>query len=142
MSLRPSRPRDVLLASLALVWLLAAVGAGFRDWPTPQRLAEERLRFAFLLANAVDKDFRPYDTPLRQDLGAQYQELVADFSTRFGERFNTALIDRRYGEAMAGMPAERVKIVAFAGLSTAAVWWLLWTIRNLLFPERRPKEMA
>ena len=133
------RHRDVLLAGLALAWLVAATGAAIRDWPTPRQLAEERLRFAFLVANAVDKDFRPFDTPLRPDVDAQYQELVADFTARFGERFDTTLVERRYADKMVEMPAERVRIAAFAVLSTAAVWWLLFTIRRLLSPGRRPQ---
>jgi hypothetical protein len=131
------RSRDILAIALAVAWVLVAAGAAMRDWPTPERLAGVRLHLAMLLANAVDKDFRPYDTPLREDPNAQYQELVADYTARFGERFDVAFIERRHADAMAAMAAERLKILLFAGLSTAVVWWLIWTIRNLLRPGSR-----
>jgi|GEM_PF-3533861 len=131
-----SRPgRDRLFAALALVWLLAAGGAAAADWPTPAKAAGDRLRLAFLAANMLDKEIRPYDIPLRENLDAQYQEFTADFRSRYGARFDTALIDRRHGEAMAGMAAERLRIIGFAVASTALVWRLLWTIRSLLGRE-------
>lgn len=131
-------PRDRIFGLVALLWLLAAVGAAVADWPTPARLAAERLRLAFLWANAVDKDFRPYDTPIGDDPDAQYRELVADFEARFGDRFDITPVAGRHAAALAGMARERAAIVGFAVLSTALVWWLLLTIRKLLGRETQP----
>ena len=124
--------RDRVFSALALLWLAVAVGAAAADWPTPARIAEDRMRLALLTANAFDKTVRPYDVALRGDLDAQYQELVADFQDRFGDRFDTTLIERRHAEAVSGMAAERRGIVIFSVASTAAFWLLLRTIRALL----------
>ncbi len=134
----PRLPRDRIFGLLALVWLIVAAGSAAADWPTPARIAAERLQLAFLWANAVDKDFRPYDTPIGNDPDAQYQELVADYQARFGDRFDISPVVRHHDAALAGMGRERLGIVAFAVLSTAMVWWLLLTVRNLLGRETRP----
>ncbi|WP_428562414.1 MAG: hypothetical protein ACP59X_21330 [Solidesulfovibrio sp. DCME] len=127
----PAR-RDRLFAALAAGWLVVALGAAASDWPTPQKLSEERLRLAYLWANALDKDLRPYDAPIGPDPDAQYQELVADYTARFGERFDIAFVANRHAASLAGMARERAAIAAFALASTAAVWGLLGVIRNLL----------
>ncbi|EFL50952.1 conserved hypothetical protein [Solidesulfovibrio fructosivorans JJ]] len=129
--------RETLLAALAALWLVVAAVSAALDWPTPRRLAEERLRLAYLAANAVDKDFRPYDQPAANDPEAQYQQLVADFRDRFGERFNIAEAESRHADAVANMDRERVGVVAFAAGSTALLWWLLFTIGRLLGPGAR-----
>ncbi|MFU2209690.1 hypothetical protein [Solidesulfovibrio sp. C21] len=128
------RRRDTLLVALAVFWLVAAAMAAAIDWPTPLRLDKERLQLAYLAANAVDKDFRPYDQPDTGDPDAQYQQLVADYRDRFGERFNIAAIESRHDAAVAGMARERAGIVAFTAGATAVVWWLLMTISRLLGP--------
>ncbi len=131
--------RDRLFGLLALAWLAVAAGAAAADWPTPARLAEERLQMALLWANAVDKDLRPYDTPRRGDPDAQYRELVAEYQARFGDRFDISFVARHHADALAGMGRERIGIAAFAVGSTLCVWWLLLTIRNLLGREARPE---
>ncbi|UJX41574.1 hypothetical protein K9F62_02415 [Desulfovibrio sp. JY] len=128
------RRRDTLLAALAVIWLVAAAGAAAIDWPTPLKLAKERLQLAYLAANAVDKDFRPYDQPEASDPDAQYQQLVADYRDRFGERFNIAAVERLHDDTVAGMARERAGIVVFTVAATAVVWWLLMTIGRLLGP--------
>ena len=134
--------RNGAYAALAALWLCVAVGAAASDWPTPEKLAEDRLRLALLWANALDKDLRPYDTPVGPDPNAQYQELVADYTARFGDRFDIGFVAKRYTDALAGMQRERAAIVAFALASTAAVWGLLATIRSLLAPRRAASEEA
>jgi len=121
-----------LFVLLALGWLLVAGGTAAHDWPTPARLSEERLRQAFLLANALDKSFRPYDTPLQEDRNAQYQDLVAGFTARFGKQFDVTRIEEHYENALTDMAAERIRILLFTVGSTVFIWWLLWTIRRLL----------
>jgi len=128
------RRRDTLLVALAVFWLVAAAMAAAIDWPTPLKLAKERLQLAYLAANAVDKDFRPYDQPEASDPDAQYQQLVADYRDRFGARFDIAFAERHHAEALANMDRERVGVVAFAVGATALVWWLLMTIGRLLGP--------
>lgn len=134
--------RNGAYAALAALWLCVAAAAAASDWPTPEKLAEDRLRLALLWANALDKDLRPYDTPIGPDPDAQYQELVADYTARFGDRFDIGFVARRHTDAMAGMRRERIGIVAFALASTAAVWGLLATIRTLLAPRRAASEEA
>ena len=128
--------RDGLLAALALGWLVVAAAAAAYDWPTPRRLSEERLQMAYLVANALDKDFRPYDQPPAVDPDVQYQQLVADFRDRFGQRFDIAFVAKHHDDALAGMARERVRIVVFALASTAVVWWLLFTIGRLFGPRK------
>lgn len=132
--------RDRLFAALALGWLVVAAGAAASDWPTPRRLAEERLQLALLWANALDKDLRPYDTPRGPDPDVQYRQLVADYTARFGARFDIAFVAKHHADALAGMHRERAAIVAFGLASTAAVWWLLATIRRLLGPRRSEEK--
>ncbi|WP_300164547.1 hypothetical protein [Solidesulfovibrio sp.] len=124
--------RDGIYAALAAGWLCVAAGTAISDWPTPAKLSRERLRLALLWANALDKDLRPYDTPIGPDPDAQYQELVADYTARFGDRFDIGFVARRHADALAGMDRERAGVAAFALASTAAVWGLLATIRKLL----------
>ena len=127
--------RERLLAALALGWLVVAGAAAAWDWPTPRRRSEERLQLAYLVANVVDKDFRPYDQPPAVDPDVQYQQLVADFRDRFGQRFDIAFVANHHDDALAGMARERVRIVVFALASTAVVWWLLFTIGRLFGPR-------
>lgn len=127
-----SSNRRRIFSALALGWLVVAVWAAALDWPTPKRLSEERLQLAYLVANAVDKDFRPYDQPPADDPDAQYQELMADFRARFGERFDLSVVTKRHDTALAGMAGERLGIVAFTIGFTAVLWWLLYTIGRLL----------
>ncbi len=124
--------RDRIYAALAALWLCLAAGAAASDWPTPAKLSRERLQLALLWANALDKDLRPYDTPFGPDPDAQYQELVADYTARFGDRFDIGFVEKRHADALAGLDRERTGVAAFALASTAAVWGLLATIRNLL----------
>jgi hypothetical protein len=134
--------RDGLFVVLALGWLLVAGGTAASDWPTPRKLAEERLQLALLWANAVDKDLRPYDVPHDPDPDAQYRELVADYTARFGERFDISFVTKRHAEALAGMNRERAGIAVFAAASTVAVWWLLAVIRRLLGRNPNTDEVA
>jgi len=119
------RPVSRLGLTLGLLWLLTAAAAAARDWPTPARLAEQRYRMALLAANAVDKTFRPSATVIGDDTDGPYRLLAADFTARFGARFNAAAIEARHDQALAGMPAERARIVVFALAATAVVWRLL-----------------
>lgn len=128
--------RDRVFAALAALWLLVAAGAAASDWPTPAKLSRERLQLALLWANALDKDLRPYNTPIGPDPDAQYQELVAAYTMRFGERFDISFVAKHHAAALANMHRERVGIVAFSMVSTAAIWWLLAVIRRLL--SRKP----
>lgn len=134
--------RDRLFVALALGWLLVAGGTAASDWPTPRKLAEERLQLALLWANAVDKDLRPYDVPHGPDPDAQYQELVADYTARFGERFDISFVAKRHADALAGLDRERAAIAVFAAASTAVVWWLLAVVRRLLGRNPNPDEVA
>ncbi len=134
MTMRLGR-RGRLFAALGLAYLLAAGGAVYGDWPTPERLAEDRLRFALLLANALDKDLRPYDAPLGPDMAAQYDALVTTYKARFGDRYDVSLLESRYAADMAHLTRDRASVAAFAVLSTALIWWLLWTVWKLLGRE-------
>ena len=124
----PVRPRCRLGLILGLAWLLVAVAAAARDWPTPARLAEERYRMALLLANAVDKTFLPTAAVIDEDWQGPYRRLVNDFTARFGPRFDVAAIETRHDQALAGLAAGRAGIVAFTLAAVAVVWWLLATI--------------
>lgn len=134
--------RDRLFVALALGWLLVAGGTAASDWPTPRKLAEERLQLALLWANAVDKDLRPYDVPHGPDPDAQFRELVADYTARFGDRFDISFVTKRHAEALAGLDRERAGIVVFAAASTAMIWWLLAVIRRLLGRNPNAGEVA
>lgn len=118
--------------ALGLLWLVAATAAAARDWPTPARLAEQRYRMALLTANAVDKTFLPSTAAGGDDLEGSYRRLVADFSARFGPRFDVAAIEARHAQALAGLTAERTRIALFTLAATAVVWWLLATIAAAL----------
>lgn len=118
--------------ALGLLWLLAATAAAARDWPTAARLSEQRLRMALLTANAVDKSFLPSSVTVGDDCDAPYARLAADFTARFGPRFDVAAIEARHARAVADMPAERARIIAFTLAATAVVWWLLATVCTAL----------
>ena len=118
--------------ALGLAWLLVAGAAAARDWPTPARLAEQRYRLALLTANALDKTFLPSSAVIGDDLEGPYRALTADFTARFGPRFNVAAIEARHNAAVAGLAAERLRIVCFTLAATAAIGWLLATIRTAL----------
>ncbi|MYL81526.1 hypothetical protein GTA51_00030 [Desulfovibrio aerotolerans] len=128
----PVSSRTRLGLALALAWLLVAVAAAARDWPTPARLAEERYRTALLLANAVDKTFLPTVAVSDDDWQGPYHLLVNDFTARFGPRFDVAAIEARHDQALLSLTTERVRIVVFTLLATAAIWWLLATICTAL----------
>ena len=133
------RPTGRLYLACGLLWLAAATAAAARDWPTPARLAEQRYRMALLTANAVDKTFLPTFAVTDDDLDGPYQRLVADFTARFGPRFNVAAIEARHNAAMADLTGDRLRIVCFTLATTAAIWWLLATIRAALpHPFGRP----
>ncbi len=132
--------RDRWVAALALGWLLVAGATAARDWPTEKRLTLQRLQFALLMANALDKTVSPTPEERWQaDPEAGYRALAADFKARFGDRFDTAAIERQHAAAQATMRGKRLKILAFSAGSTVVVWWLLWTIRNLLPATPRPR---
>ena len=120
-----NRPFSRLGLLLGLLWLLAAAAAAARDWPTPARLAEQRYRAARLLANAVDKTFLPTAAVADDDYEGPYRRLTADFTARFGPRFDVAAIEAVHDQALAGMATERVRIVVFTLAATAVVWRLL-----------------
>lgn len=120
---------------LGLLWLLAATAAAARDWPTPARLSEQRYRLALLTANALDKSFLPWPVAVGDDCDGPYNRLVADFAARFGPRFDVAAIEARHAQALADIPVERARIIAFTAAATAVVWWLLATICAALSPR-------
>ena len=132
------RPLGRLYPACGLLWLVVAAAAAAHDWPTPARLAEQRYRMALLTANAVDKTFLPTFAVEGDDLDGPYQRLVADFTARFGPRFNVAAIEARHNAALAGLTAERLRIALFTLAAWAAVWWLLATIHAVL--ERPPGQ--
>ena len=118
------KTRPALLAC-GVLYAVLAVAAARADYPTPERIAKDRLRQAFLLANALDKSFRPYDQPFRADLNAQYEGLQRQYRERFGQAFNTAKLDETYLADMERMESDRVKLVAFTAGSIVAVFVLL-----------------
>jgi hypothetical protein len=126
------RPTDRVYLAGGLLWLAIATAAAAWDWPTPARLAEQRYRLALLTANALDKTFLPSSAVIGDDLEGPYRALTADFTARFGPRFNVAAIEARHNAAMAGLAAERLRIVCFTLAATAAIGWLLTTIRAAL----------
>ncbi|KHK03792.1 hypothetical protein [Desulfovibrio sp. TomC] len=128
------RPTNRLYLACGLLWLVVAAAAAACDWPTATRLAEQRYRMALLTANAVDKTFLPTFAVEGDDLDGPYQRLAADFTARFGPRFNVAAIEARHNAALAGLTGDRWRIVCFTLAATAAIWWLLATIRAVLPP--------
>jgi len=113
------------LLGCGILYAILAVAAARSDYPTPERIAKERLLKAFLLANVLDKEFRPYDQPFRADLNAQYEGLQKKYKERFGESFNTQALDAAYLDDMERMETDRIKLVAFTIGSIIAVFVLL-----------------
>ncbi len=134
------RTRLILLGCGLLYTLLAVVGV-VADWPTPEKIAKERLQAGLLLANALDKEFRPYDQPRRADVNAQYEALRRDFRGRYGDAFDTRLLDGKYLSAMEHMESNRIKLAAFAGATVLAVFGLLHVVW-MVFRGRAGKREA
>jgi len=117
------RKRLFLLAGAG--WLVLALAAARADWPTPEKLSEQRYRLAMLTANAADKTFLPDPTAAGGDWDRAYERLAADFAARLGPRFDLSAVEARHREALAGMASERVRLAVFTLAATAALWGLL-----------------
>ncbi len=128
------------LLGCGILYAFLAVVAARSDYPTPERIAKERLLKAFLLANVLDKEFRPYDQPFRADLNAQYEGLQKEFKGRYGEAFDTAKLDEAYLDDLEHMEADRMKLVAFTAASIVAVFVLLHLV--WLYVRSRPAPDA
>ena len=117
------RKRLFLLAGAG--WLVIALAAARADWPTPEKLSEQRYRLAILTVNAADKSFLPDPAAAGGDWDRAYQRLAVDFAARLGPRFDLSAVEARHREALAGMTSERVRLTLFTLAATAALWGLL-----------------
>lgn len=129
--------RKLYLAGLWAYVLLTAGGA-WSDWPTPEKLARDRLKSAFLLFNALDKSFRPYDTPIESDASAQFERLREDFARRFGPALDLSAPERTYREGLAHMTRDRALLVVFSAASVVVVAWILGQVGRFLEGGERP----
>ena len=118
-------------------WLLLALAALRADWPTPQKISEERYRLAIFTANAADKSFLP-DPAASDDWDGAYARLAADFAARLGPRADLSAVEARHREALAGMADARARLILFALAATAALWGLLAILRAALDRRFRP----
>ncbi len=130
------RKRLFLLAGAG--WLVVALAAARADWPTPEKLSEQRYRLAILTLNAVDKTFLPDPSAAGGDWDRAYERLAADFAARLGPRFDLSAVEARHREALAGMTSERVRLTLFTLVATAALWGLLAMLQATLCRRSRP----
>jgi len=124
-------PFDKLRLSLlgcGVLYAVLAFLAAASDYPTPERIASERLRKAYLVANALDKSIRPYEYEKKPDVNAQYEEFRKGLGERFTEAFEAAGLDRTYLADMENMESDRVKLWLFTGGSIVAVFALLHVV--------------
>ena len=130
------RKRLFLLAGAG--WLVIALAAARADWPTPEKLSEQRYRLAILTVNAADKTFLPDPSAAGGDWDRAYQRLAADFAARLGPRFDLSAVEARHREALGGIAAERVRLTLFTLAATAALWGLLAILYAALDKGSRP----
>ncbi|HML54271.1 MAG TPA: hypothetical protein PKC79_09265 [Solidesulfovibrio magneticus] len=129
------RKRLFLLAGAG--WLVVALAAARADWPTPEKLSEQRYRLAILTLNAADKTFLPDPAAAGGDWDRAYQRLAVDFAARLGPRFDLSAVEARHREALAGMTSERMHLTLFTLAATAALWGLLTLLHAALGQRSR-----
>jgi hypothetical protein len=105
-------------------WLALALAAARTDWPTPEKLAEQRYRLAQLTANAADKSYRPDPAAAGGDWDGAYARLAADYAARPGTSAAFAALEARHQSAVDGMPGEQGGLVVFTLAATAVLWRL------------------
>ena len=130
------RKRLFLLAGAG--WFVVALAAARADWPTPEKLSEQRYRLAILTVNAADKSFLPDPAAAGGDWDRAYQRLAVDFAARLGPRFDLSAVEARHREALAGMASDRVRLAVFTLAATAALWGLLAILHAALDKGSRP----
>ncbi len=135
----PGRSFDKLRVALlccGLLYAVAAVFAAASDYPTPQRIAKERLRKAYLIANGLDPSIRPYEYELSPDINAQYEAFRREKSERFAQAFDAAGIDAAYLADMEHMERDRMRLALFTGASILIVFALLHVV--WLYLRKKP----
>ena len=135
-----ARGRNRLFLLLGAGWLVVALCAAWADWPTPEKLSEQRYRLALLVANAADKSFLPDPASAGGDCNGAYARLAADFAARLGPRFDLTAVEAVHREALDGMEAERAGLVLWTLAATGALWSLLALLRVAL--DRRGETPA